>query len=174
MKYLKKFEELSPELIRRAGVALIDKGHSERGLDLLDKSYLINNAFNVWITDNGNWLKRLTFVDNDRIKPLPLSYNFSSSKFYFFPKNVTYEFKDEEMDAESLIESWKKGLCDLAFNIDFYIKPTKETIKSIKLGKQYFDEEIPLFNINFLIHKRINNADDSELVRNLSKDSVYM
>jgi hypothetical protein len=175
MKYLKKFnEELSPELIRRAGKGLIDKGHSERGLDLLNKSYLINNAFNVWITDNGNWLKRLPKGDNYRSEPLPLSYNFSSSKFYFFPKNVTYEFKDKEMDVESLIESWKQGLCDLAFNIDFYIKPTKETIKSIKLSKQYFDEEIPLFNINFLIHKRINNADDSVLVKNLSKNSVYI
>lgn len=30
MKWSKKFEELSPELIRRAGNQLIYKGHSER------------------------------------------------------------------------------------------------------------------------------------------------
>lgn len=174
MKWLKKFEELSPELIRRAGKGLIDKGHSERGLDLLDKSYSGNKPFNVWITDNGNWLKRLPKGDNYRSEPLPLNYYFSSSKFYFFPKNVTWEFKDKEMNAENLIQSWEQGECDLAFNIDFYFKPTKETIKDIKISKEYLDREVPLFNINFLIHKKINDADNSKLVRNLSKDSVYM
>ncbi len=181
MKWLKKFEELSPEFIRRAGVALVDKGHSERGLNLLDKSYSGNEPFNVWITDNGSWitdngswLKRLPKGDNDRSEPLPLSYHFSSSKFYFFPKNVTWEFKDKEMNAENLIQSWEKGECDLGFNIDFYFKPTKETIKSVKFNKEYFDKEVPLFNINFLIHKRINVADNSVLIRNLKKNNTYI
>jgi hypothetical protein len=174
MKWLKKFEELSPELIRRAGNKLISKGHSERGLDLLDKSYSGSEPFNVWITDNGNWLKKLPKDDKDRSEPLPLSYNFSSSKFYFFPKNSTYELKDENMNAEKLIQFWEQGKCDLGFNIDFHFKPTKETIKSVKFEKGHFDREVPLFNINFLIHRKINDRDNSVLVTKLSKDSVYM
>jgi DNA-directed RNA polymerase subunit F len=174
MKWLKKFEELSPELIRRAGNKLISKGHSERGLDLLDKSYLGNTPFNVWITDNGNWLKRLPKEDKDRSEPLPLSYNFSSSKFYFYPRNSTYELGGQEMDAEGLVDFWEQGKCDLGFNIDFHFKPTKETIKSVKFEKGHFDREVPLFNINFLIHRKINDRDNSVLVTKLSKDSVYM
>lgn len=172
MKWLKNFEELSPELIRRAGVALIDKGHSERGLDLLDKSYSGSEKFNVWITDSGNWLKRLPKEDKYRSEPLSLSYNFSSSKFYFYPRNSTYELKKEGMDAEKLIEFWEQGKCDLGFNIDFYFKPTKETIKSVKFEKGHFDREVPLFNINFLIHRKIKNS--SSLKGKLSEDSVYM
>jgi hypothetical protein len=172
MKWLKKFEELSPELIRRAGNQLISKGHSERGLDLLDKSYSGNESLNVWITDNGSWLKRLPKGDSDRSEPAPLSYNFSSSKFYFFPKNSTYELKDENMDAEKLIQYWEEGRCDLGFNIDFYFKPTKETIKSVKFDKVHFDREVPLFNINFLIHRKIKNS--GSLKGKLSDDSVYM
>ena len=174
MKWLKKFEELSPELIRRAGNQLISKGHSERGLDLLDKSYLGNTPFNVWITDNGNWLKRLPKEDKDRSEPLPLSYNFSSSKFYFYPRNSTYELGGQEMDAEGLVDFWEQGKCDLGFNIDFHFKPTKETIKSVKFEKGHFDREVPLFNINFLIHRRINGRAYDILVKRLSEDSVYM
>jgi hypothetical protein len=172
MKWLKKFEELSPELIRRAGNKLISKGHSERGLDLLDKSYSGSEPFNVWITDNGNWLKKLPKGDSDRSEPLPLSYNFSSSKFYFFPKNSTYELGGQEMNAEKLIQFWEQGQCDLGFSIDFYFKPTKETIKSVKFEKGHFDREVPLFNINFLIHRKIKNS--GSLKSKLSEDSVYM
>lgn len=172
MKWLKKFEELSPELIRRAGNQLISKGHSERGLDLLDKSYSGSEPFNVWITDNGSWIKRLPKEDKDRSEPIPLSYNFSSSKFYFYPRNSTYELGGKEMDAEKLIQFWEQGLCDLGFNIDFYFKPTKETIKSVKFDKEYFDSEVPLFNINFLIHRKIKNS--VSLKSKLSEDSVYM
>jgi len=175
MKYLKKFEELSPELIRRAGNQLISKGHSERGLDLLDKSYSGGDPFNVWITDNGSWLKRLPKKeDDDRSEPIPLSYNFSSSKFYFYPRNSTYELGGQEMDAEGLVDFWEHRKCDLGFNIDFYFKPTKETIKSVKFDKEYFDREVPLFNINFLIHRRINGTAYDLLVKRLSEDSVYM
>jgi len=174
MKWLKKFEELSPELIRRAGNQLIYKGHSERGLDLLDKSYSGSEPFNVWITDNGNWLKRLPKGDNYRSEPLPLNYYFSSSKFYFYPRNSTYELGGKEMDAEKLIQFWEQGQCDLGFSIDFYFKPTKETIKSVKFDKEYFDIEVPLFNINFLIHRRINGRAYDMLVKRLSEDSVYM
>ena len=172
MKWLKKFEELSPELIRRAGNQLISKGHSERGLDLLDKSYSGSEPFNVWITDNGSWMKRLPKEDKDRSEPIPLSYNFSSSKFYFYPRNSTYELGGKEMDAEKLIQFWEQGQCDLGFNIDFYFKPTKETIKSVKFDKEYFDIEVPLFNINFLIHRKIKNS--GSLRGKLSDDSVYM
>jgi hypothetical protein len=172
MKWLKKFEELSPELIRRAGNKLISKGHSERGLDLLDKSYLGNTPFNVWITDNGGWLKRLPKEDKDRREPLSLSYNFSSSKFYFYPRNSTYELNGKNMDAEKLIQFWEQGQCDLGFSIDFYFKPTKETIKSVKFDKEHFDKEVPLFNINFLIHRRIKNS--GSLKSKLSDDSVYV
>jgi DNA-directed RNA polymerase subunit F len=174
MKWLKKFEELSPELIRRAGNQLISKGHSERGLDLLDKSYSGSEPFNVWITENGSWIKRLPKGDSDRSEPLPLSYNFSSSKFYFYTRNSTFELGGKGMDAEKLIQFWEQGQCDLGFSIDFYFKPTKETIKSVKFDKEYFDKEVPLFNINFLIHKKINDRDNSVLVTKLSKDSVYM
>ena len=174
MKWLKKFEELSPELIRRAGNQLIAKGHSERGLDLLDRSYSGNAPFNVWITDNGSWLKRLPKEDKERSEPIPLSYNFSSSKFYFYPRNSTYELGGQEMDAEGLVDFWEQGKCDLGFNIDFHFKPTKETIKSVKFEKGHFDREVPLFNINFLIHRKINDRDNSVLVTKLSKDSVYM
>lgn len=172
MKWLKKFEELSPELIRRAGNQLIYKGHSERGLDLLDKSYSGSEPFNVWITDNGSWMKRLPKEDKDRSEPIPLSYNFSSSKFYFYPRNSTYELGGKEMDAEKLIQFWEQGQCDLGFSIDFYFKPTKETIKSVKFDKEYFDIEVPLFNINFLIHRKIKNS--GSLRGKLSDDSVYM
>jgi hypothetical protein len=174
MKWLKKFEELSPQLIRRAGKGLIDKGHSERGLDLLDKSYSGNTPFNVWITDNGSWLKRLPKEDKDRSEPLSLSYNFSSSKFYFYPRNSTYELNGKNMDAEKLIQFWEQRECDLGFNIDFYFKPTKETIKSVKFDKEHFDREVPLFNINFLIHRRINGTAYDVLVKKLSEDTVYM
>ena len=174
MKWLKKFEELSPELIRRAGNQLISKGHSERGLDLLDKSYSGNTPFNVWITDNGSWIKRLPKEDKDRSEAIPLSYNFSSSKFYFYPRNSTYELGGQEMDAEGLVDFWEHGKCDLGFSIDFYFKPTKETIKSVKFDKEYFDKEVPLFNINFLIHRRINGRAYDMLVKRLSEDSVYM
>ena len=174
MKYLKKFEELSPELIRKAGNQLISKGHSERGLDLLDKSYYGGEPLNVWITDNGSWFKRLPKKeDNDRSEPVPLSYNFSSSKFYFYPRNSTYELGGERMDAEKLIQFWEQGKCDLGFSIDFYFKPTKETIKCVKFSKEHFDREVPLFNINFLIHRKISLNGD-RVARNLSKDSVYM
>ena len=175
MKWLKKFEELSPELIRRAGNKLISKGHSERGLDLLDKSYSGGEPFNLWITDNGSWFKRLPKKeDNDRSEPVPLSYNFSSSKFYFYPRNSTYELGGKEMNAEKLIQFWEQGECGLGFSIDFYFKPTKETIKYVKISKEYFDQEVPLFNINFLIHRKINDRDNHLLIRKLSKDSVYM
>jgi hypothetical protein len=174
MKWLKKFEELSPQLIRRAGKGLIDKGHSERGLDLLDKSYSGNTPFNVWITDNGSWIKRLPKEDKDRSEPLSLSYNFSSSKFYFYPRNSTYELNGKNMDAEKLIQFWEQRECDLGFNIDFYFKPTKETIKSVKFDKEHFDREVPLFNINFLIHRRINGTAYDVLVKKLSEDTVYM
>jgi hypothetical protein len=178
MKWLKKFEELSPELIRIAGNQLIAKGHSERGLDLLDKSYSGNEPLNVWITDNGSWFKRLPKKeDNDRSEPVPLSYNFSSSKFYFYPRNSTYELGGERMDAEKLIQFWEQGKCDLGFSIDFYFKPTKETIKSVKFSKEHFDREVPLFNINFLIHRKISLNGPlvtDRVARNLSKDSVYM
>ena len=174
MKWLKKFEELSPELIRRAGNQLISKGHSERGLDLLDKSYSGGEPFNVWITDNGSWLERLPKKEDDyRSEPVSLSYNFSSSKFYFYPRNSTYELGGERMNAEKLIQFWEQGKCDLGFSIDFYFKPTKETIKRVKFSKEHFDREVPLFNINFLIHRKINDRDNL-LARNLSKDSVYM
>lgn len=174
MKWLKKFEELSPELIRRAGNQLISKGHSERGLDLLDKSYSGSEPFNVWITDNGSWIKRLPKEDKDRSEAIPLSYNFSSSEFYFYPRNSTYELGGKEMDAEKLIEFWEQGKCDLGFSIDFYFKPTKETIKSVKFDREYFDSEVPLFNINFLIHGKISENTHGVLVKRLSKDSVYM
>jgi len=173
MKWLKKFEELSPELIRRAGNQLIAKGHSERGLDLLDRSYLGNTPFNVWTTDNGSWLKRQPKEDKDRSEPVSLSYNFSSSKFYFYPRNSTYELKGENVDAEKIIQYWEEGKCDLGFNIDFYFKPTKETIKSVRFDKQYFDKEVPLFNINFLIHRKLVSSDNI-LKSKLSNDSVYM
>ena len=174
MKWLKKFEELSPELIRRAGNQLISKGHSERGLDLLDKSYSGSEPFNVWITDNGSWIKRLPKEDKDRSEAIPLSYNFSSSEFYFYPRNSTYELGGKKMDAEKLIEFWEQGKCDLGFSIDFYFKPTKETIKSVKFDREYFDSGVPLFNINFLIHGKISENTHGVLVKRLSKDSVYM
>ena len=40
-----------------------------------------DTAFNVWITDNGSWIKRLPKEDKDRSEAIPLSYNFSSSEF---------------------------------------------------------------------------------------------
>ena len=183
MKYLKKFEELSPELIRKAGNQLISKGHIERGLDLLDKSYSGNEPLNVWITDNGSFLKRLPKVE-ERSEAVPLSYYFSSSKFYFYPRNNTYELSKENMDAEKLIQYWEEGKCDLAFNIDFYFKPTKETIKSVKFSyEKDFDKQVALFNLNFLIHKKISGNENVGaesyiknhlLKRKLSKDNTYM
>jgi len=174
MKWLKKFEELSPELIRRAGNMLIAKGHSERGLNLLDKSYS-GNSFNVWITDNGSFLDRLPKENSNtgRSEPLPLSYNFSSSKFYFYPRNSTFELRDEGMDAEKLIQFWVEGKCNLAFIIDFYFTPTKETIKNVKFGKKNFSREVPLFSINFLIHRKLVDSDNI-LKEKLSKDSTYI
>jgi hypothetical protein len=173
MKYLKKFEELSPEFIRAAGNELISKGHSERGLDLLDKSYSGNTPFNVWITGlDGTWLKRLPKGDSDRSEPVSLSYNFSSSKFYFYPTNAEYELNNENMNAEKLIQFWEQGKCDLGFNIHFYFKPTKETIKELKLDKKHFDSEVTLFSINFLIHKKLKNNDLLKV--KLSNDSFYL
>lgn len=170
MKWLKKFEELSPELIRRAGNKYIAKGHSEKGMELLDKSYS-GSPFNVWITNSGNWLKRLPKGESYRSEPASLTYNFSNTEFYFATKNYAYELRGEEMDVESLVDFWKQGKCNLGFTIDFLFKPTKETIKSLKLDKSHIDSPVGLFSINFIIHDKIK---DEKLKQKLNKDSVYL
>ena len=180
MKYLKKFEELSPEIYRRVGVELIKKGHTERGLDVLDKSY--GDSFNVWIAKGDKFLTK-DWINNTDKEPVSTTYNFVKSEFNFFPRNMAWEFKDTEMDAEKLVEFWKEGKCDLGFNIDFYFVPTKETTKRLKLVIDDINKPVALFSINFTIEKRtkdlnVNIQDyfynkENNLKINLRRCSVY-
>ena len=73
MKWIKKFEELSPSIYRNAGKKLIYIGHSERGFGMIDHSYKIEHGVsNMWYCNQGEGVINAT---GDKVfEPFPFSF----------------------------------------------------------------------------------------------------
>lgn len=178
MKWLKKFEELSPELIRRTGIKLIDKGHERKGLHIFDKSY--GDKFSLWAFKRNDCMawKSIWNEDGDKKKsiPMPLTFFYKKSNLNFFPVNLSYEYRYKNTNPDTLISDWIDGKCDLSFNIDFCFTPTKESIEyKSNNGVLYLkpDEDLYFFSINFKIHGTLTSF-YSQLKERLNNDSTYL
>ena len=145
MKWIKTFEELKPDIYRRAGKKLVSIGHAERGGRLVDYSreketglynMFLCKARSFGIGDSGSEAQK------DK------TYSFSFSKY-----EVVYGYSSgllEGMDLEDILQQWKKGDKELDIDIIFYFRPTSVTIKSMGLDEN-LDKDYPLFSLKYTL-----------------------
>lgn len=172
MKWIKKFEELSPELIRRAGKGLIEKGHEQKGLSIFDKSY--SDKFSLWAfkhDDSLGW-EEVFIGDKKKSVPKPLDFFYKKSELSFYPIYSDYEYKSKEMNVDNLIDDWLDNECSLSFNIDFCFTPTKEALESCGEYLEV-DQDLYFFSLNFEIHDKIISLDEKKRNK-LNNESTYL
>lgn len=176
MKWIKKFEELSPELIRRAGKGLIEKGHKQKGLRIFDKSY--SDKFSLWAFKHDSSLGWESVLTGDKKKNVdkPLDFFYKKSELSFYPIYSEYEYNQKrlngrEMNADNLINDWLDNKCSLSFNIDFCFTPTKEALESSEYLE--VDQDLYFFSLNFEIHDKIILLDEKKRNK-LNNESTYL
>jgi hypothetical protein len=155
MKWIKKFEELSPEAYRTAGKQLIQKGHSTRGFKMIDHSIKIGSGIvNMWFANESvGLITKKEKADDESSKRaasyIPRTFSFIKSKITFSEACL------EDIDEEYFLKSEHPSL-----NIEFYFSPTAETFKDMKMELL---DEVKLFTITFTLINTTGDIADSEI-----------
>ena len=141
MKWIKKFEELSPDIYRTAGKQLIQKGHSSRGFNMLDHSLKANHGIvNMWFANEAHGILSKK-DDNSENKFSPKTFSFIESKLTFG------ENRSSDMDPETFSDFENDHT--QAVNIEFYFSPTSNTFKDLNISSL---DEVRIFTITFSIN----------------------
>jgi hypothetical protein len=158
MKWIKKFEELSPSVYRTAGRELINKGHSERGYNLIDHSFNKEHGVtNIWFADQSVGIR--TAKNDNQCKPRTFSF-IKSELTYGISNAYSESIISYHIEVEKYMDSYDK-YGELGFNLCFYFSPTSETTKELKLNLD--SDELLIFMISFHIR-------DNEIIPILNCD----
>ena len=112
MKYIKTFEELSPETYKRAGDKLINIGHIERGKNLLKFAKL---DYNILLENIERSTSKKSF---DGLESRVIESNFSGYKIF----SPSYHSEVHEDNIDSVVDDWLNGREELGFIIELYFK----------------------------------------------------
>ena len=158
MKWIKKFEELSPNIYRTAGKQLIQKGHSSRGFNMLDHSLKANHGIgNMWFASEAHGIL-IKKDDNSDDRYSPKTFSFIESKLTFGEDRLSDMNPETFSDYENFPDHKQ------SFNIEFYFSPTSNTFRDLNISSL---DEVRLFTITFSIDEDkisaiINNIRDSQ------------
>jgi hypothetical protein len=115
MKYLKLYEELSPELLRRAGDLLKRKGHQNRGQNLIDYSHIDQEQRTKKVIKFG---KGGVYIDHDDI-------------FVDILPEGSYLSQQKKEEKEEIMKDW----WDIDDEVDVrkYLNELQEKMKTSRL-----------------------------------------
>lgn len=165
MKWIKKFEELSPETYRNVGKQLIQKGHSTRGFNMIDHSIKIGYGIvNMWFADDNGLIKRGDKDDESSKRAA----SYIPRTFSFIKSEITFnEACLKDIDVDDFADSECHSI-----NIEFYFSPTAETFRDMKIESL---DEVKLFTITFTLIDPTGDIADRKIQAHINniKSSYY-